>query len=401
MASATTIHFLNVGQGDCIVVESNESLIVVDSNKPRPHGPFPLLEYLKQRHENTDRRPIVIDILCITHPDRDHYSGMREAVRFVLSTGGRVSNKIYCGFGDAFKQEFLRAKRTFETSTSRAGWSQEPLREYEQFIDLLENAGGALHLSGGFQPLGHFGELEVALVGPSHEAMNDLGKAVRQLIASWKQYPRPSQNPSPSANSSQSQPPRPSIPRCPANRLSAILRLQLGDHGLLLTGDSDHEELMHSLTKHSRQASSESYKKLFEPAHIVKAPHHGASSGSHPEMWKQIMRPDGHVVISNGRHLGYKHPDSQTMNDLRTHVSPPQIYCTNTCLHHKPDPNKRVKTSAPPHIRTEARSKSRAFAYNDTISFNFGHDGISVVCAQPQDVCPFHMPVATPAHPVV
>ena len=71
------IHFINVGKGNCTVIDfPSGNLTVIDTDNSRNSDENDLtdpVEYIKEKFPN---RPIFR--LIVTHPDMDHLSGMEE-----------------------------------------------------------------------------------------------------------------------------------------------------------------------------------------------------------------------------------------------------------------------------------------------------------------------------------
>jgi len=69
------VSFLDVGQGDAILIESGEKQVLIDGGK---NGKL-LLERLGEEMPFWDRK---IEAVIITHPDFDHYGGLIDAFDF-------------------------------------------------------------------------------------------------------------------------------------------------------------------------------------------------------------------------------------------------------------------------------------------------------------------------------
>ena len=89
----TRFHFLDVGQGDCIVIESeNGANVVVDggSTTVSDVGMYRILPFLKS--EGID----YLDYMVLTHMDEDHINGMRQILAQIAchETGIRVDTVV-------------------------------------------------------------------------------------------------------------------------------------------------------------------------------------------------------------------------------------------------------------------------------------------------------------------
>ncbi len=66
------VHFLNVGQGDCILIlcPNGKRILVDGGSSTKKFDPSPAKDYLVKQLGSQQR----IDALVITHPDKDHYN---------------------------------------------------------------------------------------------------------------------------------------------------------------------------------------------------------------------------------------------------------------------------------------------------------------------------------------
>lgn len=85
------IHFINVGQGDCTLIECpNGTKILVDCGSTSGGNPLRVRSYLLSELDADEPQ---IDVLVITHPDADHYNMLPQvlegiAVGLVMTVGG-------------------------------------------------------------------------------------------------------------------------------------------------------------------------------------------------------------------------------------------------------------------------------------------------------------------------
>lgn len=67
-----SVHYLDVGKADAILIECNSKSILIDSGNVDPDNK--VVEYLKKRHINN------LDLVIATHPDKDHIGGMTNII---------------------------------------------------------------------------------------------------------------------------------------------------------------------------------------------------------------------------------------------------------------------------------------------------------------------------------
>ncbi|MBN6205903.1 MBL fold metallo-hydrolase [Ralstonia pickettii] len=102
------VHFIDVGQGDSILIETPEKQnILIDGGEPEA-GPK-LISYLEEN--NIDE----IDLLIATHPDIDHIGGLNEIlktlpVKRILDNGQQHFTKTYATYRMLILKETIPVK---------------------------------------------------------------------------------------------------------------------------------------------------------------------------------------------------------------------------------------------------------------------------------------------------
>jgi len=104
-----TVSVLDVGQGDAIFIETPQGNQILIDSGPSAH----VLKQLQSRMSFFDNS---IDVVMITHPDKDHIGGFRQIfdrydIELVLESGVKVSTDIYKKVDSAITQE--GSKRIF------------------------------------------------------------------------------------------------------------------------------------------------------------------------------------------------------------------------------------------------------------------------------------------------
>ena len=101
-SSLLAVHFINVGQGDCILVQTPQKKNILIDGGGTPYGDFDIgknivIPYL--RREGISQ----IDIMFLTHPDMDHLEGLLPVlkemkVNLVVDSGVQYQDKTYLDF---------------------------------------------------------------------------------------------------------------------------------------------------------------------------------------------------------------------------------------------------------------------------------------------------------------
>ncbi|MUK88343.1 MBL fold metallo-hydrolase [Ornithinibacillus sp. L9] len=102
------VHFINVGQGDSILIQTpNEKNILIDGGPPKAGKK--VVKYL----ENRDVKEI--DLLIATHPDKDHVGGLPEVMRSIetnriIDSGKLHTTQTYAKYLNTVRKEKIPIK---------------------------------------------------------------------------------------------------------------------------------------------------------------------------------------------------------------------------------------------------------------------------------------------------
>lgn len=265
------ITFLDVGQGDAILITCNDSLLYVPgfekslsvlvdcgSSDVKKAGKYRLMEYLKFHGISN------LDMVVVTHPDEDHISGIRELLFEGKKEGIGVSKIL---MGDIYNKE--------ESIILLAG-------EY------YENAPEVLRL-------------EVTDSGDKYilnETEVDFISLGDELIT--KDFPEfflLCLNPVKGAVYSDT------------NESSVVLYGNSNGKSFLLTGDVCGEE--------ENRVSSYIYSNLDKEISILKCAHHGSKNSTTDYFLDRVKAK--YAIISVGVNNSYGHPHEDTLNRLAGH----------------------------------------------------------------------------------
>lgn len=375
-----SVVFCDAGQGDSVGIRlSSGEVAVVDCNIPgdaviqRP----PILSYLDTWAR--ERGTYDLDLLCITHPDHDHFHGMIQVIDWVESHGGRVKRILkWAGVSAKDFDERLDRARRRGRKKCQVSALRSRAREFVELIERitkLRKSGTDLLWGQGFQPIIKSGGTRMFTVGPSAEIIE--AHQARSLDSMFDAMLFDENHTDQSAN-----------------ELSTLLVLEVGEVSVFLTGDATAKSVSTSLKS---VEMSEPALANFR-ANLLKLPHHGSSENSSEELWRQILREGSAVVVSAGNHAGYRHPSSETIGHVRRACPSARLYCTNIC------PALRPVAAFPPGLTAGALTGLDALApmdftehlsdrYNGDCRFEIFADG--QVLAEPQHSpltkCPQHL----------
>ena len=117
-AGDTCVSFIDVGKGDCILLQAGDSAALIDTGYDSTSAD--VLSYLKQRGVSH------LDYLIITHYDRDHVEGIRSigaalAIDAVYLPGYEGSDKNYSKTLSTLENLGLSAQRVTEKLSLKLG----------------------------------------------------------------------------------------------------------------------------------------------------------------------------------------------------------------------------------------------------------------------------------------
>ena len=317
------LHVLDVGHGDSIVLElPTREVIVVDaalSTKARKQTPKTIL-CLEEIARRTGRYDI--DLLCLTHPDRDHYGGMSQVIDWARSHGGNIRRLVLFP-GPAFNELRERVRRKKEVLLQDNG----PLEKYtalrfrqasrefgkltDRFIRLkrsIVSKGMQYNRASDFCHICTIGSADIYGLGPTSSTLDDHADQVwDSMMGAWLED-------------------KDSLHRSD-NQISRMLLVVIGQAKIMLTGDATASAWLEAL-----RVYDEHYRSCACPdilSCIVKAPHHGSQYGSSIEAWKRSLATDASIVAIS---CGLKeHPDKQTIADIGAASQNASVFCTNSC----------------------------------------------------------------------
>jgi len=228
------VYFLNVGQGDTsVIVTPQGRVLIIDAARPLKLSRF-LIDLGAAR--GTD-----IDLLVITHPHNDHYSGAGRVVNSY-----RVSQAVLCPFWNAFGMGPLGYRQLVADLYNRGARCQF-LSGYTRFYpDLLSSTTAPLNAT----PT----DCLLELLGPSNG-----------LVTSLEQQGL-----------------------FDTNHLSIMSRITWQKTGLIIAADAQMENW----------AVFDSERMAADRADVLRAAHHGSGNGTQWERLKRL-RPDVVVVSSD------------------------------------------------------------------------------------------------------
>lgn len=117
------------------------------------------------------------------------------------------------------------------------------------------------------------------------------------------------------------------------NDLSHILCIKYGGKTLLFGGDT-HKDVWEDCLERYHDPNFE-FLQQFGPlqSHFLKVSHHGSRNSSSKRIWQNVLSSEWNNLlgISSGTNLKYKHPHSETLEEIRASGAKHEILATNIC----------------------------------------------------------------------
>jgi Predicted hydrolase (metallo-beta-lactamase superfamily) len=282
------LYVLNVGHGDSLVLEvitqQCSKWVVIDCHNRNPHVDSPTLQLLKKN--NVDR----IELVVLTHPDLDHYSGLHQLIEYYSQPGKSIG---------AFKGVVKVDNGFFGLINSDSEISLVEL--HELVVDLAKQ-----------------GKLEFDYLSKDVQFDVTPDLIIRALSPSGISYDRfISQAIQRSQNAN-------SKVKIYKNIISSVLTIEGHDHRTLLCSDASRNVLNEVLENWKRRQKERKETRVFQ---VVKVSHHGSNEENHRGLWKDFTkRKKSKAAISAGRR---DHPGLETIKEIINNKV--DLFCTNRC----------------------------------------------------------------------
>jgi beta-lactamase superfamily II metal-dependent hydrolase len=291
------LHFLNVDNGDCIILEheapdTKKSFALIDSNTTKERK-FAALDKLKELGAEE------LSFVCITHPDKDHYSGI---LSILDNYSGKIDQFFTYPFGRILTDKELRGRYLKQIADiARRGDDLELSLRYAELMQIFKKAyvdflpqGNWSELTGDYDRLAvkGFGGVEFYGIMPPKKVT---GSIIQSVMGSEGEK----------------------VKTLNRNEISAAIIIKYAGKTILLGGDATNENWINHRRYRSRTG-------LSITADIVKLPHHGSRRDNSEETLRDFFygNPNGIAIISAD---GRRHPDFEIFPILD------QLDCTRLC----------------------------------------------------------------------
>ncbi|WKZ70479.1 MAG: hypothetical protein QY331_04330 [Melioribacteraceae bacterium] len=277
---------LEVGHGDSLIlkyeIDSTIKYAIIDCHKPTNTDKSPTLKYLQ------DHKISEISFICLTHPDKDHYSGLLELLNYSNSNAIKINR--YYDFGmDVDK---------YRVSTCSTKQKEKELYElYKKLLDYKNKFNIEYNQLSYNTILEEHDEFRIFAIAPFNMALKRYRNQASKALNTGR------------------------YSLVDKNLLSAVLLIKDGKSISLLCSDANSESLKSALAKYEGD-----YKKEISQRKIsmVKVSHHGSKTGYFKELYDNYCNSGTKAVISaNGT---YNLPAKDIVEKIaKENIN---IYCT-------------------------------------------------------------------------
>jgi beta-lactamase superfamily II metal-dependent hydrolase len=283
------ITYKDVGQGDSILLEWEndgvKKIAIIDCNKKGKANPV-LEHIIKNRYSE-------IELIVLSHPHRDHFSGLFQLFNYTEKKGIIIKNfahTLHWSATNYWKYFEVSSSDTRLLSKTISKWGDLKKKKLiTRFHGLQDNVS---------LPIDE--DLSLSFLSPCHGDAEEFQRIVENdADGNIKE-------------ASQA-----------ANHLSTVILLSKSDLNILFTSDAEVLNLQNILSQ---------YPKLFEKRlfQLCQLPHHGSVKNHFHNFW-QIVKTDHiqgrHAIASAGKHRTYNHPSFEVLEYF--HNNGYTIHCTN------------------------------------------------------------------------
>lgn len=287
------LHFLNVENGDCTIVEyiegTNRRFGLIDCNRI-PSRQSPALDKLKSLGATH------LEFVCITHPDKDHYAGIFDVLEYYQ---GRISSFLTFPLASLLTdRKRLKEYAKKILKLAELADDEDVASRHLELVQIIKHAtenflpDNWIEVSGDFDRLGisGFGSVEFYGISPPRKMRGHIA----QMTLNPDQFA--------TVNS---------------NEVSIAIEVHYAGRRIVLGGDAVDENWQWHRKYRTKVGTTIS-------SSLVKLPHHGSRYDNSSQTLDDFFSgmEDSIAIISAG---GRSHPDFETIEKLQG------LPCTRLC----------------------------------------------------------------------
>jgi hypothetical protein len=315
-----SLEVLRALQGDCSLLHygttTKPGLALIDGGPDDVYQPFlrPRLEELRTERGLAENKPMVIDLMMLSHIDDDHAAGLLELTAELLDAKEndqprivRILDLWHNTFDDIVGNDAeeladaVSGPAVSDTVKIIASVPQgRQLRDDAKKLEIQRNIelNGKLVVAtddGGQLDMGN--KLDFTVVGPMLPEVKKLQTAVRAWL---KKHPEAQDKVTASALASLAD-------SSPTNLSSIVVLAETADKSILFTGDALGDKILKGLEMVDRMDADGKIR-----INVLKGQHHGSDRNYTPEFFERVIA-DHYVFSGNGE---YGNPERATFKML-------------------------------------------------------------------------------------
>ncbi|NBB31600.1 hypothetical protein [Cellulophaga sp. BC115SP] len=341
------VFLFNVGQGDHILIKfPSLDYGIIDFHYDEEINGFaepPALTYFKKLKASVTEeafREINISFFCISHTDKDHIKGVLETIEWFDENGVFIQEFWFGAARDKSQMELFLEKKIKEYFMSHLS-NEDKMKRANQFKSYNKNLNLFFKAfqkwkTKGFKSTRYFCEetgsgdylvdikslrrpssstdIKAFNIGPLSSDLDEYYKNVNIDIFDRIVLGKKSN-------------------RTDKNSMSHILCIKYKTKTLIFGGDT-HKQVWENCLQRYTDERFDFYKQFGSlEASFIKVSHHGSKNSTSQYIWNSILAKNFKSVlgISSGCHGRYRHPHSETIEDIRSITSDYEVLCTNIC----------------------------------------------------------------------
>lgn len=287
------LHFLNVENGDCTIVEyidgADRKFGVVDCNRTRTRK-SPALDKLKSLGATS------LEFVCVTHPDKDHYAGISDVLHYFE---GKIASFMTFPLASILTdKKRLKAYANKILALASLSDDEDIANRHLELVEILKHATEKFLPDNWIEVTGDFDRLGISGFGPVEFYGISPPKKMRGQIVQMALNPD-------------------TIASVNNNEISVAIEIHYAGRRIVLGGDSIDENWQWHRRYRAKVSATIA-------SNVVKLPHHGSRYDNSAETLGEFFEgvEDSIAVISAS---GRSHPDFETIEKLQG------LPCTRLC----------------------------------------------------------------------
>ena len=326
-----TLDVVRARKGDCLILhygsEDDPHLMLIDGGPKSVYGPHlrPRLEQIRKERGLSDRDPLLVDLLMVSHVDDDHIQGILDLTKELITSEmehksslvqvlgfwhnsfenviDSTPDELTASFTDKFGAASMAGDPPDDLTVDPDGEDEETVRStlkvlasIQQGAQLRQDADrlgfplnpefdGQLVLAGGENSFNMENGLEFTVVGPMKAELKALHGKHQQWLKDLAEKGMTAEDALAAY-----------VDKSVPNLSSIVVLARVGDRSILLTGDARGDKILTGLELVKLVKKGGKLR-----VNILKVPHHGSSNNLDQDFFDRVIA-DHYVFSGDGEH---------------------------------------------------------------------------------------------------